>query len=303
MSALPAWVTGVLASMLVIGATRQVRAMDRIPDEYKINGFAAGCQAWSFNNFTVFDAIRLTHEAGGKIIEFFPGQALSPDHRDVKFDHNAPDDVIEQVQAECKKYGVLPVNYGVVTVHGPQQWRKVFEFAHKMNLYGVTSEPAEDDMDTIESLVKEFDIHFCIHDHPKRPNDPSYKFWDPHYVLSLVKNRDPRMGSCADTGHWLTSGVDPIEALHILKGRVMSSHLKDRNKKGRGSHDVAWGSGVGEVKQILDELKAQNFQGNVNIEFENEMGPDASGTAPRSFPQIKESLTWLKNSYDHVARR
>ena len=82
------------------------------------------------------------------------------------------------------------------------------------------------------------------------------------------------MGSCADTGHWLASGVDPIEALQILKGRVMSSHLKDRNQKGPVHKDVAWGSGVGNVKGILAELTGQGFEGNIDIEFESDMGKD-----------------------------
>jgi len=311
MSLLRSCGTGVIASVLIWAAAAPVLAMDKIPDEYKINGFAIGCQAWSFSNhaFTVFDAIKLTHEAGGKVIEFFPGQALSPEHRDVRFGHTAPDEVISQVQEECKKYDVLPVNYGVVTPSGGTleerkgEWRQIFEFAKKMNLYGVTSEPRAEDMDTIEQLVKEFDLHFSIHDHPRRSNDPSYRFWDPHYVLSLVQDRDPRMGACADTGHWLTSGVDPVEALRILKGRVMSSHMKDRNKKGPGARDVAWGSGVGEVKQILDELKAQNFQGNIDIEYENDMEPDAAGNAPKSYPAIKQSIAWVKDHYDHTARK
>ena len=38
-------------------ATVKVRAAEPIPDEYKINGWAMGCQAWSFNKFTAFEAI------------------------------------------------------------------------------------------------------------------------------------------------------------------------------------------------------------------------------------------------------
>ena len=294
--------SGVAVMALGLAAS-SAHARETIPDEYKTNGFAAGCQAWSFNHFTVKEAIELTHKAGGKVIEFFPGQALSPEQHDVPFDHNASDEVIKQVQDWCKANDVLPVNYGVVTVHGPEQWEKVFSFAKKLDLYGVTSEPAEKDMDDIEKMVKKYDIHFSIHDHPKRGGDPNYKFWDPHYVLSLVKDRDPRMGSCADTGHWLTSGVDPVEALHILKGRVMSSHMKDRDKKGPGAHDVAWGSGAGEVQQILDELKAQGFKGNVDVEYEYEMEPDASKTAPKSFPDIQKSFAWLKDHYEHTAQK
>jgi sugar phosphate isomerase/epimerase len=277
------------------------RGMDKIPDEYRINGFAVGCQAYSYSQgFTLFEAIKLTHGAGGKVIELFPGQGMSPENR-TQFDHNhATDEMIAQVKEELAKNHLLAVNYGVVNPNGrtldarKPEWRKIFEFAKKMDLYGVTSEPNSQDMDEIESLVKEFDIHFCIHDHPKQDKNPNYKFWDPNYVLSLVKDRDPRMGSCADTGHWLTSGVDPIEALHILKGRVMSSHLKDRDRKGPQHHDVAWGTGVGEIKEILEELKAQGFQGNISIEYESDMQRDKTTNAPKSYPAIKQSIAWIE---------
>ena len=46
-------------------------AADPIPDTQKINGFALGCQAYSFNRFSVFEAIEKTAYAGGKVIEFF----------------------------------------------------------------------------------------------------------------------------------------------------------------------------------------------------------------------------------------
>ena len=299
---------GLAALGLAVGMmAAPTRAMDKIPDEYKTSGFAAGCQAYSYSRgFTVVEAIRLTHEAGGKVIELFPGQQTSAEIKK-PFDHKATPDMIALVKEELGKNHVLAVNYGVVTPGGnaeqrKAEWRQIFEFARKMDLYGVTSEPQAEDMDEIEKLVKEFDIHFCIHDHPKRADNPNYKFWDPNYVLSLVKDRDPRMGSCADTGHWLTSGVDPIEALHILKGRVMSSHLKDRNRKGPQHKDVAWGKGVGEIQKILDELKAQGFQGNISIEYESDMDRDPSTNAPKSYPAIKESFVFLQH-YGQTAQK
>ena len=284
--------TTLCVAMCLLIVCASAHAMDRIPDQYKTSGFALGCQAWSFNHFSVFEAIEKTAEAGGKVIEFYPGQRLSAQQPDVHWDHNASDEVIQQVQEQCRKYHILPVNYGVVTPGGrtaearKEEWRKIFEFAKKLNLYGVTSEPAAEDMDTIEQLVKEFDIHFCIHDHPKRANDPNYRFWDPHYVLSLVQGRDPRIGACADTGHWIRSGIKPVDALRILKGRVMSSHLKDLNEFSPEAHDVPYGQGVADVKAILDELKAQNFQGNISVEYEYHM--------ENSLPEIKECIADVK---------
>ena len=87
-------------------------------------------------------------------------------------------------------------------------------------------------------------------------------------MLDQVKNRDPRMGACADTGHWVRSGVKPVEALRTLRGRIISSLLKDLNEFSPRAHDVPAGTGVSGVKEILDELKRQNFDGNISIEYE-----------------------------------
>ena len=242
---------------------------EKIPDEYKTGGFALGCQAYTFNRFSVFEAIEKTAQAGGKVIEFFPGQKLSAEEPNVKWDHNAADDVVEKVKAQLTKYHLKAVNYGVVGIPKDEaQARKIFEFAKKLGLYGVTTESV-DAIDTIEKLVKEYDIRVGFHDHPKRANDPGYKMWDPNYVLSVVKNRDRRIGSCADTGHWVRSGLKPVDCLRILKGRIISSHLKDLNEFGKlEAHDLPYGTGVSDVPAILEELKRQKFEGNISIEYE-----------------------------------
>jgi sugar phosphate isomerase/epimerase len=239
-----------------------------IPESCKTGGFAVGCQAWTFNHFSVFEAIDKTAEAGGKVIEFYPGQVLSKDQPTVKFDHNVSDDIIARVKAKLSERGIRAVNYGVVAIPQDEAGaRKVFEFARKLDLYGITTESVES-LDTIENLVKEYDIRVGIHNHPRRTDDANYKVWDPNYVLSLVKDRDPRIGSTADIGHWIRSGLDPLDCLKILKGRVISTHLKDLNERSPSAHDVPYGNGVSNIPAILTELKRQGFVGNVSVEYE-----------------------------------
>ena len=239
-----------------------------IPDSCKIGGFAVGCQAWTFSHFTVFEAIDKTAEAGGKVIEFYPGQTFSKDEPNLKFDHNLSDDAIAKVKAKLAAKGIRAVNYGVVAIPADEAGaRKVFEFARKLDLYGITTESV-DSLDTIEKLVKEYDIRVGIHNHPRRPDDANYKVWDPNYVLSVVKNRDSRIGSTADIGHWVRSGLDPVECLKILKGRIINTHLKDLNEKSPSAHDVPYGTGISNIPAILAELKRQGFVGNVSIEYE-----------------------------------
>ena len=239
-----------------------------IPESCLTGGIALGCQAWTFREFTVMEAIQKTAEAGGKVIEFYPGQKFSPEQPGLNFDHNATDEMIAAVKAQLGKYGIRAVNYGVVNIPNDEaNARKIFEFAKKFELYGITTEPVEA-LDTIEKLVKEYDIRVGFHNHPRQPDNPGYKMWDPDYVLSVVKDRDPRVGSTADVGHWVRSGLDPVACLKILRGRIISTHLKDLNEKSPTAHDVPFGMGVSNIPAILDELKRQHFNGNASIEYE-----------------------------------
>ncbi len=257
-----------LTSSLALLAAASFLHAAPLPDELKTGGFAVGCQAYTFNRFSVFEAIEKTASTGSKVIEFFPGQKLSNEEPTVKFSHDAPPEVWDKVKAKCKEAGVTPIAYGVVGIPNDEAGaRKVFEFAKAMGIRVINTESV-DALDVAEKLVKEFDIKVGIHDHPKRPNDPNYKVWDPNYVLEVTKDRDPRMGSCADIGHWVRSGLKPIDCVKILKGRIMSSHMKDLHAPLPSGHDVPWGTGISDVKAVLDEYKAQGFDGPISVEYE-----------------------------------
>src|SRR5438552_18646071 len=255
-----------------------------IPDQFKQGGFAIGCQSYSFKNFTVFEAIEKTAETGSKVVEFGTTQKVSKEDP-VSWNHNASDELIAKVQAKLKQHGIKAVNYGVVGGKDESEWRKIFEFARKLGLYGITTEDTSK-LDIIEPLVKEFNIRVGIHDHPRQPNNPNYKVWDPYYIVEITKNRDPRIGACADTGHWQTSGLDPVYCLRVLKGRVISSHLKDKTDFGPMGHDVPYGTGVGRIGKVLDELKQQGFEGNISIEYEYNWD--------HSVPEIKQCVDFVR---------
>ncbi len=270
-------------------ASLAAAAQPQIPDEFRVNGFAIGCQAYTFNRFTAFEAIEKTAAAGGKVIEFFPGQKLSKEDGDLKVDHASAqvDSVVAKLQAKLKQHGVKAVNYGVVGIPNDEAGaRKVFEFAKKMGLRAVTTESAEA-VNLIEKLAIEFDLGVAFHNHPGDTANPDYKVWSPYYIAGLVTGRDARLGACADTGHWTRSGVKPVEAVRILKGRIISSHLKDLNEFGkRNAHDVPFGTGVSSVKEVLDELKAQGFTGNISLEYEYNWD--------NSLPEVTQCIDFVK---------
>ncbi len=68
---------------------------------------------------------------------------------------------------------------------------------------------------------------------------------------------------------------------------MISSHLKDLNEFGKHeAHDVPYGQGVSSVKEVLDELKAQGFQGNLSIEYEYNWD--------NSVPEVTKCIDFVK---------
>ena len=257
-----------------------------IPEAAYENGLAIGCQAYSFKEFSAFEAIAKTKEAGGKIIEFYPGQKLKPDSlKEEAVSHNASEEVITALLAECKRQGVFPVNYGVVAAKSAEEVHKIMAFAKKIGLYGVCTESTEQVV-AWEAAAKEFDIKVAFHEHGGSMSKPDYKVWHPLYILGVVESRDPRVGACADLGHWCTSDLKPIDCLRILKGRIISVHLKDKSEMGPKGVVVPSGKGVVDVAACIAELKKQNFKGHFSIEHENDW--------KNNVPQIKESIEFTK---------
>lgn len=238
-----------------------------IPDDYKIGGFAVGTQAYTFREFTALEAIEKTARAGGRVIEFYPGQRFSPDHQDRKWDHNATDEMIATVEQHLEKFDILAVNYGVVGIpNNETEARKIFDFAQRLGLKGITTNSV-DSIDLLEDLVREYDIAVAFHNHPRRDDRPDYRLWDPEFLRDLLEGRDERIGACADTGHWIRSGLDPVKSLQLLHGRIISLHLKDINHPEH--RDVVFGTGAGNVPGVLEELRDQNFSGHLSVEYEH----------------------------------
>lgn len=287
-----------IATVGVLGASASMAAPKADDQcECRIGGVLLGPQAYSFNRFTFFEAIDKAKEVGCSVIEAYPGQKLSPENP-VPFSHDAPPRVWAEAKCKLDEAGVRLVAYGVVGLGSNEDddeddYRRVFDFAKIMGIGVINSEPKkgsfkrlEDSLKLIEKLVKEYDIKVGIHNHPKRADNPDYKYWDPKYVLSCVQDLDPRIGSCADTGHWIRSGVKPIDGLKILEGRIVSSHLKDLNKFDREAHDVPYGQGVADMDAVMDELERQGFMGPVSIEYEHNWD--------NSVPEIAQCVEYMR---------
>jgi sugar phosphate isomerase/epimerase len=228
-------------------------------------GWRVGCQAYSFNKFSFFEAVDKTASTGCKYIEAFPGQKLTKDGSVAgQFNEGMPEAAQTAVKKKLTEAGLKLTNYGVTGIPGDEAGaRKLFDFAKKMGIETIVSEPDAKQFALLDKLTEEYGINVAIHNHPK----PS-PYWDPDILLKAVQGHSKRIGACADTGHWARSGLNPLECLKKLEGRIISLHFKDLNKLDGSGHDVPWGTGASNAKAMLEELKRQNFKGVFSIEYE-----------------------------------
>lgn len=266
----------------------------------RIKKFPFASEAWTFRKFTFVEALRMLKELGIAAVEAFPGQSLAAEFPGARFDETMTAEQVAFAKEALKAAGVTLYGYGVVDIGKTEEsMRKVFDFARKMGIRVVVCEPPDDDFTLLEKLVKEYNIKIAIHNHPA----PS-KYNLPETVFSHVDGKDRRIGSCADSGHWMRGMNDPRQAFKLLQGRILDVHLKDRSDFGtaKGVEDVPWGAGKGMIRDLLAELTLQDYDGYLTMEYENE------SEVGDPMPAFRKSIAYVKSvthyeGYDQILRR
>lgn len=245
------------------------------------NGWKLSMQSYTFHLFSAAEALEKTQQLGLKYIEIYPGQKMGDDFGDAVFGYNLSNDNQEKLKKLAASKGVKIVSSGVWTA-SREEWEKIFSFARNMDMEFISAEPAREDWDVVESLAREYGIKVATHNHP---NENSY--WKPEILLDYIAQRDALLGSSADVGHFKRMNVEPISALKELQGRLISLHFKDiaPQENNNTLEDVVWGTGVLDVKSMLQELKRQKFKGYFTIEYE--------ANWENNLPEIKESIDYF----------
>lgn len=226
------------------------------------SGWKLGVQMWTFHTFPFVTALEKADSAGIKFIEAFAGQPLGGSFNDT-FGLSMSQDSRAKIKTLLAEKGIRLVGFGVVVPETPAEWKRTFDFAKDMGIQFITAEPKREHWDTVNTLAGEYAIMVAIHDHPK----PS-PYAHPDSVLNAINGRI-NMGACADLGHWARNGLDVIQSLKTLEGRIVSLHLKDIKEFNKiDAEDVVLGTGVINFTDVFNELKRQNFKGVFSIEYE-----------------------------------
>ncbi|MCE7059516.1 sugar phosphate isomerase/epimerase [Dyadobacter sp. CY343] len=246
----------------------------------KALNWKTGVALYSFNKFSFAETIEKADSAGAKFVEGFFFHNLGKDFNGHAIP-NLNDEEISKMKSMLDKKGIQMKSLYSGNGKNLEEWNTYFTFSKKMGIEFLTCEPEKKDWNLLDSLAGAYKMRIAIHEHAK---GSSY-YWHPDSVVAAMKGR-PNIWACADLGHWVRSGLDPVKCLKTLEGRVICVHVKDLDGANNlKANDVVAGTGVLDYPAIVKELKRQNFNGMAYIERE--------GNWNNNMPDVKQALEYL----------
>jgi len=232
-------------------------------------GWKVAIQCWTYNKHTFFEALDSIQSLGVHYVEMLSYQTVSKDIPQ-KSGPDMDKACLDKVKAKLKDTGITAIAIWVDPFPKDEaKLRKLFTWAKELGIETITTEPDPGNkaaMELTARLCKEYKINIAVHNHPKKSNNDSYKYWDPDFALGVVKPYFPQIGMCTDVGHWYRSGLESLACLKKSDGYINSVHFKDLNLN---KQDVPLGTGVLDAPELLAELKRQKFKGVLTLEYES----------------------------------
>ena len=255
-------------------------------------GWQLSVQLYTYRRFPLFEALDKVAELGIRHIEPLTALKVDAKRPDVRANEDLPADVRKELKTMLAERGMFLSSIFANFTGKPDQAKRLFDFCKEMGTGTIVAEPPADALDLIEKLCDEYRINVAFHNHA-RGQSP---YWKPEQVLAACQNRTEPHGRLCDAGQWARSGLDPVESLRKMKGRIVSFHLKDIAKKNEpSSRNTVFGEGEGDFANVLKELKRLGYRGLTTIDFEHDT-PALQEDMARNVAFVEDQAKLLLNS-------
>ena len=282
---------GVAAGMMAMGGPSGVFLLgaeavkSATPAAEKL-GWRLSCASYTFRTVSLYEALEKIASLGVRLVELAFFLRLTKDNPKLKVNEALPPKIRKELKKKLADRGMSMANFYAKLGAAEAACRKTFDFAKEMGVETLVSEPPAEAFDMIEKLCEEYKINLAVHNHPRKPGS---NYWHPDKVLAVCKGRGKRIGACCDTGHWVRSGLNCVECLQKMKGRIITMHLKDVLDSGNPkARDVPLGTGKANYAAVLKELHGQGFQGVMSIEYEHQ--------SPKLMDDVAACLTFVEET-------
>jgi type 1 glutamine amidotransferase/sugar phosphate isomerase/epimerase len=207
-------------------------------------GWELGISSAVFGALSFSDAAGLADALGLATIQGDSRQKVSS-LIDKNLDFQLPPDGIAAVKARLAELRLKMVAYRVESIDDSSA-AKLFAFAKELGVKTIITGAVPSSLSTVEKLAAENGMGVAI------AVDGDLKT-----VMSAIGNAGPHIGVGLDFGNLIEQGIKPVDALAMVKDRLMAVRLRDRNHLGPNGRDVPLGTGVAEAQKFFLEVAKQ----------------------------------------------
>ena len=233
-------------------------------------GFAMGIQSFTLRKLALEPMLDAVARLGLHHVELIPETKLLFYEFGSHFPVTGDAAEIARVHAALARRGIGLAASGVHSVGDEAEAGRLFAFAREARIPVLSIDPAGEALDALDRLCAEHpEVKLGIHNH-----GPYFRYDEIADVEQALAGRHPGFGACVDTGHFIRSGEDPVEAERRLGARVHGVHLKDFRSEGLFAEGCILGQGKLDLDAFFRTLRAIGFGPDRALSLEYEQSPD-----------------------------
>lgn len=249
-------------------------------------GIQVGVQSYTFRTFSVDKMIEAMVSIGLSSIELWGGHLdpMKASEADFKATKKKFDDAGISVNAYC-------VNFPLTATD--EHLDRGFNGALLLGTKVMTASVKKPIVPRLSQWCQKYKIKLGLHNHwfgeKWFKGDRSQEFETPDDFVNALKGASDYLSINLDVGHFYAAGFDPVSFIREHHARIVSLHIKDRDKDADHTQR-RFGEGAVPIVETMQLIKKIKFKYAANIEYELEPANPIEGTRT-GFEYLKRSLS------------
>jgi sugar phosphate isomerase/epimerase len=276
--------TAGLAAAAAAAATRAAAQGKPAPSTF--GGIQVGVQSYTFRAFDIDRMIAAMTSIGLTSVELWNGH-LDPT--------KATEADFKAVRGKLDKAGIKVSAYcaNFPTDATDDHLERAFRGAGLLGTDVMTSSVEKPILARLDERCRKYKIRLGLHNHYLGDSwfkgDKAANFEGPDDFLKSLEGRSEYLAINLDVGHYWAAGHDPVAFFRDHHRRVVSLHIKDRDRDAERTYR-RFGEGGTPIAEVLKLAREVKFPYAANIEYEMDEKDPTEGVR-RSFDYIKKMLT------------
>jgi sugar phosphate isomerase/epimerase len=273
-----------LAAAAAAAATRAAAQGKPAPSAF--GGVQVGVQSYTFRAFDIDRMIAAMTSIGLTSVELWNGH-LDPT--------KATEAEFKAVRGKLDKAGIKVSAYcaNFPTDATDDHIERAFRGAGLLGTDVMTSSVEKPILARLDERCRKYKVRLGLHNHYLGDSwfkgDKAANFEGPDDFLKSLEGRSEYLAINLDVGHYWAAGHDPVAFFRDHHRRVVSLHIKDRDRDAERTYRP-FGEGGTPIAEVLRLARQVKFPYAANIEYEMDEKDPTEGVR-RSFDYIKKVLT------------